>query len=107
MKNIYEYNKVELADNKPSKYSAQKGKCLITGKFLYADEVEVHHITPREIGGTDKFKNLIVIHKDAHKLIHATTNETIDRYMNKLQLNEKQVKSLNKYREKCNLINLV
>lgn len=107
MKNIYKYNTVELADNKLSKYSAQKGNCLITGKFLYANEIEIHHKKPLSLGGTDEFDNLIAIHKDVHKLIHATTNETIDRYRNKLQLNVKQLKKLNQYRKECNLINLV
>lgn len=107
MKNIYEYNTVELADNKLSKYSAQKGNCSITGNFLYADEVEMHHKKPISLGGTDEFANLIAIHKDIHKLIHATTNQTIDRYMNKLKLNVKQLEKLNKYRKNCNLISLV
>ncbi|QXM05943.1 group II intron reverse transcriptase/maturase [Crassaminicella indica] len=106
MNNIYEYNTVELADNKLSKYSSQKGKCLVTGKFLCANEVEIHHIKPTELGGKDEFANLIAIHKDVHKLIHATLKETIDRYMNKLQLNVKQLKKVNKYRKECNLINL-
>lgn len=107
MKNIYKYNTVELADNKLSKYSAQKGKCLITSNFLYADEIEIHHITPIKRGGSDKFDNLIAVHKDIHKLIHAKTKETVNRYMNKLQLNVRQLEKLNKYRKKCNLISLV
>lgn len=106
MENIYEYNTVELADNKLSKYSAQKGNCAITGNFLYAEEVEIHHKLPKYLGGTDEFANLIVVHKDIHKLIHATTSETIERYMQKLNLNVKQMKKLNKYRKECNLINL-
>ena len=106
-KSIYEHNTVELADNKLSKYSAQKGKCSITSKFLRAGDVEIHHIKPTRLGGTDEFKNLTAIHKSVHKLIHATTTETIERYMNELQLNVKQLKKLNKYRKECNLINLV
>ncbi len=107
IKNIYKHNTVELADNKLSKYSSQKGNCSITGNFLYADEVEIHHKKPNSLGGTDEYANLVAIHKDVHKLIHATTNKTIDRYMNKLKLNVKQLEKLNKYRKECNLINLV
>lgn len=106
MKNIYNYNSVELADNKLSNYSAQKGKCLITGDFLYADEVEIHHKKPKSLGGTDEFANLIVVHKDIHKLIHATTSKTIERYMQKLNLNVKQIEKVSKYRKECNLISL-
>ncbi|MBF8984827.1 group II intron reverse transcriptase/maturase [Lutibacter sp. B2] len=106
MMKVYDYNTIELADNKLSKYSAQKGKCLITGKFLYTDEVEFHHKKPVVLGGTDEFANLIAVHKDAHKLIHSTTDETIERYMNKLNLKVKQIEKINKYRRECNLINL-
>lgn len=107
MNNAYQHNTIELADNKLSKYSAQKGKCIITGNLLYADEVEFHHIKPISMGGTDKFSNIIAIHKDAHKLIHATTKQTIDIYTSKLNLNVKQIEKINKYRKECNLINLV
>lgn len=107
MNKTYEYNPVELADNKLSKYSAQKGKCAITGRFLYAEDVELHHIIPTSHGGTNEYSNLIAVHVEAHKLIHVTTHETIERYMNRLQLNVKQLDKLNKYRKKCNLINLV
>jgi group II intron reverse transcriptase/maturase len=104
---IYEHNTVELADNKLSKYSAQKGKCSVTGNFLYVEEIEFHHIKPTSLGGTDEFRNLTGLHKNVHKLIHATTTETIERYMNALQLNGKQLDKVNRYRRECNLINLV
>jgi 5-methylcytosine-specific restriction endonuclease McrA len=106
-RNIYENNKVELADNKLSTYSAQKGKCAITGIFLKADMVEIHHKKPVSLGGTDDYANLTAVHKDAHKLIHASVEETIERYKLRLQLNVKQLKKLNTYRSKCNLIKLV
>ncbi len=50
---------LEYADNRISKYSMQRGKCAITGRFLTASEVYCHHIIPRALGGTDKFKNLV------------------------------------------------
>lgn len=105
-KTIYEYNTLELADNKLSVYSSQRGKCAITNKFLLVDEVEFHHKTPKSLGGTDEYKNLVAIHKSVHKLIHATKIETIERYKIELQLDAKQLKKLNTYRKKCNLINL-
>lgn len=103
----YDNNTVELGDNKLSKYSAQKGKCSVTGKFLFAEELAVHHKIPKKLGGTDEFSNLVCLHKDIHKLIHATTKETIEQYTIKLQLDEKQLKELNKYRKECNLFDLV
>ena len=105
-KTIYEHNSVELADNKLSKYSAQKGLCLVTKRFIGAHEVEFHHKKPVSLGGTDKYQNLVAIHRDVHKLIHATNTETIEKYRNKLQLNEEQLEKVNKFRKKCNLSNL-
>ncbi|OHW61221.1 group II intron-encoded protein LtrA [Andreesenia angusta] len=106
MKRVYMYNTVELSDNKLSVYSAQKGICPITGEFLYAEEVEIHHIKPRQYGGTDEFANLTAIHRDAHKLIHVIDKEAIDRYMKKLNLNVKQIERVNRYRRECNLTSI-
>ncbi|MBP1932038.1 group II intron reverse transcriptase/maturase [Ammoniphilus resinae] len=63
---------VEYMDNRLSRYSMQKGKCAITGIFLSAENVHCHHKVPVHLGGTDKFSNLIIIHKEIHTLIHAS-----------------------------------
>lgn len=94
---------IEFLDNRLSRYSMQNGKCAITGQFLHAEEVHCHHLIPRSIGRSDSFDNLTIIHVWAHKLVHATRRETIDKYLNLLQVNTKQLEKLNKYREKCNL----
>lgn len=41
------------------------------------------------------------------RLIHATNDETIRTYMRILQLNDKQLKKINKLRKACNLVTLV
>lgn len=88
---------IELNDNRLSLYSAQKGKCAVTNKMLQED-LEVHHIIPKSQGGTDCYKNLILISYTVHKLIHATIKETIDNYLNLLHLSKKAINKLNKYR---------
>lgn len=103
MKQISVYSSLEYADNRLSKYSMQNGKCAVTGMPLLAHEVHCHHILPISLGGSDKFNNLTVIHKDVHKLIHAKDKQTIAKYLRLLNLNGKQIEKLNKYREKCNL----
>ena len=85
----------------------QSGKCAITGKFLVAEEVHCHHRIPRHMGGPDEFKNLVIVHRNVHKLIHATETETIERYKSLLQLDGKQLDKLNQFRKKCNLVALV
>lgn len=49
------------------------------------------------------FNNLIIVHEDIHRLIHATREETIRKLLDKFNLNNKQIMKLNKLRKKCNL----
>ena len=107
LKTISYNDNLEYADNRISRYSMQSGKCAITGEFLIAEEVHCHHRIPRHMGGTDEFKNLVIVHRNVHKLIHATETETIERYKSLLQLDGKQLKKLNQFRKKCNLVALV
>jgi 5-methylcytosine-specific restriction endonuclease McrA len=93
---------VEYADNRISMFSAQMGKCLITGtEFMALDEIHCHHITPRSNGGTDQYHNLILVLPQVHRLIHATQEDTIAYYLKALNLRKKQLEKLNKYREKA------
>lgn len=97
---------VEYYDNRISKYSMQNGKCGVTGEFLRAEEVHCHHILPKELGGTDGFNNLIVVHEWVHILIHSIDVLTIEKYLQLLKLNDKQLKKLNQLRKKCNLTDI-
>lgn len=103
----YTFHSIEYLDNRISRYSMQKGQCYVTGKFLTADEVHCHHITPTYLGGNDKFSNLIIISKEVHKLIHAIQPEVVKKYMVKLKLNEQQLIKLNNFRKKCNLNHII
>lgn len=98
---------VDYSDNRISRYSMQKGKCAVTGIFLLADDAHCHHKLPRYMGGTDEFNNLIIVHEFIHRLIHATNEETIRKYMSLLQLSDKQLMKINKLRKVCNLVTLV
>ena len=50
------------------------------------------------MGGTDEYKNLIIVHKDVHRLIHAVNTETIQMYTNKIKPNKSQLEKINKLR---------
>lgn len=95
--------RTEFADNRISKYSAQKGRCAISQWFLTAEEIHCHHIIPISVGGTDKYSNLMIVHKDMHTLIYSTKEETISELLGKFNLNKKQFEKLNQMRKKCNL----
>ncbi|MEQ8198087.1 MAG: HNH endonuclease signature motif containing protein, partial [Clostridiaceae bacterium] len=88
----------EYNDNRVSLFVGQNGKCGITGNNLNSGFMEVHHKIPRFKGGTDEYNNLIFITTDIHKLIHATKQDTINEYMNKLGLDDEMLKKINKLR---------
>lgn len=89
---------VEYMDNRISLYAAQYGKCAVTGKHLSKDEIHCHHKTPKCYGGDDRYENLVIVHSDVHILIHARTQETIEKYMCIVQPTKEQLKKLNKLR---------
>lgn len=94
---------LEYFDNRISKYSMQNGKCHVLGKYISAKDVHCHHIIPYELSKDNSFDNLVVVHGDIHKLIHAVNTETINKYLNILKLDKDMMNRLNKLREKCNL----
>jgi len=91
---------IQYVDNRISKYSAQKGKCAVTGIHLSLEHIHCHHIIPVSLNGTDKYRNLIIVHKDIHKLIHAVDEPIIDKYLNAFTFTEKQMQKLNELRVK-------
>ena len=89
---------VEYMDNRISLYAAQYGRCAITGKELSIDEIHCHHKLPLKCGGDDRYSNLIIVHKDVHMLVHATSEETIITYLNRIELDRKALAKLNALR---------
>ena len=89
---------VEFMDNRISLYAAQYGKCAVTGNVLEYDEIHCHHKKPKEIGGTDKYSNLIIVHVNVHYLIHASNLQTIQKYIDLLKPNKSQLQKINKLR---------
>jgi group II intron reverse transcriptase/maturase len=96
---------VEYNDNRISRFIASNGKCEVTGIDLteQLDFYHCHHRIPTTLGGSDSYDNLCVLHKFVHILVHATTTETIDKYMEILNLNKKGLGKLNKLRRSCKL----
>ena len=90
----------EYADNRISLFSAQWGKCAVTGKEFYAiNDIHCHHKKPRNQGGGDEYGNLTLVLEPVHRLIHASRQETIDKLMSILNLDSDQMKKLNKLRQ--------
>lgn len=100
-------NSAEYADNRLSLFSAQWGKCAVTGiEFSSINEIHCHHIVPRHCGGDDSYGNLMLLQEPVHKLIHATQADTIAKYLNILQLSPSQIAKVNGLRLKAQLSEL-
>jgi hypothetical protein len=94
---------VEYMDNRISRYSMKQGKCEITGQFLQAQDVHCHHYIPVYLGGSDKFNNLRILHKEVHRLIHMTDTVKMNTLMGNLGITQPILEKINIYREKCEL----
>lgn len=90
---------VELHDNRISLYIGQQGKCYISEKELRIGEMEIHHKKPKSQGGSDKYSNLVFVTTRIHRLIHASKEETIEKYEKEMKaLGAAQIKKLNELR---------
>ncbi|MBU3093939.1 group II intron reverse transcriptase/maturase [Clostridium sp. CF011] len=97
--NIDIKNSVEFNDNRISLMIGQKGNCYVTGKRLIIGNMECHHKKQKSDNGTDEYKNLVWLSHEAHKLVHCSTVETINKYVNELDLNAKGLKYINSLRK--------
>ena len=89
----------EYADNRISLFSAQWGKCAVTGKeFQCVSEIHCHHKKPKGIGGSDKYENLALVLAPVHELIHAADEDMICSYLSALKLDASQLMKLNRLR---------
>lgn len=98
MRNPIRNATIEYNDNRISRFVGQAGKCAVTQQPLLLEEIHCHHQKPRKMGGNDSYANLVIVKDTIHRLIHATTNETIQKILNQIQLDKKQLKKLNQFR---------
>ena len=50
------------------------------------------------MGGDDRYANLVILHYDVHRLVHAVALETIKAYLNTIQPDKKALAKLNALR---------
>ncbi|WP_235332317.1 group II intron reverse transcriptase/maturase [Paenibacillus terrae] len=96
------FESAELNDNRISRASMTQLKCEVTKDKLDILDFHCHHVIPKHLGGNDNFNNLRIVHRDVHKLIHATSPETIEFYSYIIS-NDNALKKVNKLRSHCNL----
>lgn len=103
MNNPSKAGSIEFNDNKIALYSKQKGKCNVLNVFLEPYEMDCHHKIPKSMGGADEYKNLIYISRKVHKLIHANSKETIEKYLQEISINKEILKRINELRKLAGL----
>lgn len=91
-------------DNRLSLLSGQFGDCAITMEPLDVRDMHCHHVKPRSKGGTDDYRNLILVTPLAHRLIHGTDRRKLMDNFSKIWFRDDRhresiLKRLNKYRK--------
>lgn len=99
LKDLYNNQSVEFNDNRISLMVGQKGKCYITGDYLQIEDMICHHKIPKELGGSDEYKNLVWLTKESKEMIESTNLGAIAKYLNKVHLDETGLKRFNSLRK--------
>jgi hypothetical protein len=94
MRNPEKGQSIEYNDNRLSLYAAQKGKCAVTGATLEFETMYCHHKKPLVLGGEDKYKNLTLVTKAMHELIHEPDKSKLKLAAAALLLDKRQVEKL-------------
>ena len=93
---------IEFNDNTLSKMAGQQGRCFITKNDLKIGQFKCMHKTPKEIGGTDNYENIIIVTADVYKLIYEENEKRQLIYIKRIGKsirNKTSLKRLNKLRK--------
>ena len=94
---------IEFMDNRISLYAAQNGKCAVLKRVLEYDDIHCHHKVPLAKGGTDAYVNLIILHADVHRLVHAESADAICKYREIVKPTPVMMNKINKLRSLAGL----
>lgn len=78
---------------------AQYGKCYVLGIVIKPKRICCHRKVPLDLGGNDEYKNIIIVDIDVHNLIIETNKKAIKHLLQTINLDEKQLRKVNKLRE--------
>ena len=94
---------IAFMDNRISLYVAQHGKCAILGTELRKEDICCYHRKPISQGGTDRYENLIIVHRELITLLQSLDQNIIAMELAKLNITEVQLKKINKIRKSANI----
>lgn len=66
---------------------------------MSVDDIHCHHKKAKYRGGTDEYSNLVLVDKDVHRLLHANKLETIEYYINLLNIKSTELRKVNRLRQ--------
>lgn len=103
MKTVEKENSIELADNRLSLFTAQNGKCAVSGEtFTRVEQIFCHHKHPKRWRGGDRYRNLTLVSYEVHELIHTYDNEEVQRLLQKTNITDNsQFDKLNEFRRRA------
>lgn len=94
----------EYMDSRLSLFSAQRGKCAISGlEFTNASEIVGWLKTPKEFGGGERYKNMILIHKNLLSFLSEAPIDMLSDLAKTLKMNKKMLSKINSLREQAGL----
>lgn len=95
MRNPDDTQSIEFNDNRLSLYSAQHGKCAITGVEMSLENICCVH---KDKSGGDSYRNLILVCKEIATLLQEKDEEKAVKQLNAMKVTEKQVAKFLKLR---------
>jgi group II intron reverse transcriptase/maturase len=99
-----EGHSTEYMDSRISLFSAQHGKCAISGEeFTSALEVAGWLKKPQIIGGEERYKNMILIHKRYLQLLQDLPQQELKAKSQAIELTNKMFQKINSLREQASL----
>ena len=94
----------EYMDCRISLYSAQHGKCAISGEeFQSASDIVGWLKKPKDTGGEERYKNMILIHKRYIPLLQETSQPILKATSQSLEITNKMLVKINSLRKQANL----
>lgn len=100
-----ESHSTEYYDCRISLFSAQKGKCAVSGEeFVNVEDIATWLKTPKELGGYERYKNMTLIHKKYQALLDETPLSELKALRKQLKTTKKMMIKINSLREQAGLL---
>ena len=94
----------EYMDSRISLYSAQHGKCAISGdEFQSASDIAGWLKKPKDNGGEERYKNMILIHQRYIPLLQETSQHILKATTQSFEITNKMLVKINSLRKQANL----